>query len=137
MNLPAVVHRPTPEYIYPRARDKLTIQISTAREDFRQVTLVCWPRYETSADKQIHIPMKRCLRDGYNDYYRVTIQTEDTAAYTRYCFALEGEEKTVWLGAKGFSFRQPAINENFFEFLWPNESDGYHVPDWMHKQVYY
>ena len=59
MNLPAVVHRPTPEYTYPRARDKLTIQISTAREDFRQVTLVYWPRYETSADKQLHIPCDR------------------------------------------------------------------------------
>ena len=37
MNLPAVVHRPTPEYIYPRARDQLTIQITTAREDVKQV----------------------------------------------------------------------------------------------------
>lgn len=36
MNLPAVVHRPTPEYIYPRARDQLTIQITTAREDVKQ-----------------------------------------------------------------------------------------------------
>lgn len=137
MNLPAVVHRPTPEYIYPRARDKLTIQISTAREDFKQVTLVYWPRYETSADKQLRIPMKRSLRDGYNDYYRVTIQTEEIAAYTRYCFALKDEEETVWLGAKGFSFHEPAINENFFEFLWPNEGDGYSSPDFFRKQIYY
>ena len=137
MNLPAVVHRPTPEYIYPRARDQLTIQITTAREDVKQVTLVFWPRYETSADRQTHIPMKRSLRDAYHDCYRTTIQTEDVAAYVRYYFVLESDEETVWLGAKGFSDKEPAINENFFEFLWPNEGDGYCAPDWHKQQVYY
>ena len=133
MNLPAVVHRPTPEYIYPRARDQLTIQITTAREDVKQVTLVFWPRYETSADRQTHIPMKRSLRDAYHDCYRITIQIEDVAAYVRYYFVLKSDEETVWLGAKGLSDKEPAINENFFEFLWPNEGDGYCAPDW-HKQ---
>ena len=137
MNLPAVVHRPTPEYIYPRARDQLTIQITTAREDVKQVTLVFWPRYETSADRQTHIPMKRSLRDAYHDCYRITIQIEDVAAYVRYYFVLKSDEETVWLGAKGLSDKEPAINENFFEFLWPNEGDGYCAPDWHKQQVYY
>lgn len=137
MNLPAVVHRPTPEYIYPRARDELTIQISTAREDCTRVTLVFWPRYETSADRQIRLPMKRCLRDAYHDYYRLSIKTDGIAAYVRYYFILEGEKETVFLGVKGFREKEPAINEDFFEFLWPNESDGYRTPDWYRQQVYY
>lgn len=40
MNLPAVAHRPTLEFIYPRARNQLTIQITTARNDFQHVILV-------------------------------------------------------------------------------------------------
>lgn len=137
MNLPAVVHRPTPEYIYPRARDELTIQISTAREDCTQVTLVFWPRYETSADRQIRLPMKRCLRDACHDHYRLTVKTDGIAAYVRYYFILEGKEETVFLGVKGFREKEPAINEDFFEFLWPNGSDGYQAPDWYRQQVYY
>lgn len=137
MNLPAVAHRPTLDYIYPCARDRLTIQITTARDDFSRVTLVFWPRYETAADKQTRILMKRSLRDAYHDYYTITIQTQDVAAYVRYCFQMEGAEETVWLGAKGFADKEPAINENFFEFLWPNEADGYNAPDWCRKQVYY
>ena len=137
MNLPAVVHRPTPEYIYPRARDELTIQISTAREDCKRVTLVFWPRYETSADKQTRLSMKRCLRDAYHDHYRLTIKTDGIAAYVRYYFILESEEETAFLGVKGFREKEPAINEDFFEFLWPNESDGYQAPDWCRQQVYY
>ncbi len=137
MNLPAVVHRPTLEYIYPCARDKLTIQITTARGDCSKVTLVFWPRYETSADKQTHIEMKRSLRDAYNDYYRITIQTQGIAAYVRYCFLLENNKEAVWLGAEGFADKEPYINENFFEFLWPNEADGFNSPSWYRQQVYY
>lgn len=137
MNLPAVVHRPTLDYIYPRARDQLTIQITTARDDFRCVKLVFWPRYETSSERQIRLPMKRSLRDAYHDYYRITVKTDEIAAYVRYYFSLEGDQKTVWLGAKGFSDSEPAVNENFYEFLWPNAADGYQSPNWYKQQVYY
>ena len=137
MNLPAVAHRPTLEFIYPRARNQLTIQITTARNDFQHVILVFWYRYETSSKRQIRLPMKRSLRDAYHDYYRITIRTDEIAAYVRYYFSLEGDQKTVWLGAKGFSDTEPAINENFYEFLWPNASDGYQSPNWHKQQVYY
>ena len=137
MNLPAVAHRPTLEFIYPRARNQLTIQITTARNDFQHVILVFWYRYETSSKRQIRLPMKRSLRDAYHDYYRITIRTDEIAAYVRYYFSLEGDQKTVWLGAKGFSDTEPAINENFYEFLWPNASDGYQSPNWHNQQVYY
>ena len=50
MNLPAVNHRPTQEFIYPASRNELILQLFTAAKDIDEVTLLYWERYEQDID---------------------------------------------------------------------------------------
>ena len=79
--------------------------------------------------------MIRELRDAYLDHYRAVIQTDGISAYTRYVFHIGSGGESVWIGKNGFS--AAAEEDNFFEFLWPNPTDGDRAPDWASEQVYY
>lgn len=137
MNFAAIVHRPSKEFIYPRAQNILTLQLITAREDVKEAVLFYWERYETNAAKRDALTLGVSLRDAYHDYFRASIKTNHIAAYIRYCFCLKTATETVWFGAKGFQFHEPGMDENFFEFLWPNQADGFRAPNWSSRQVYY
>lgn len=137
MNLAAIIHRPSTEYIYPSSEYSLEIQLVTAREDVDEVELLYWMRYETDPAKMRRQRLRVSLRDALRDYYRATICTKEIAAYTRYCYHLKSADEEVWLGAKGFQHSEPTMNENFYEFLWPNKTDGYGAPSWRNRQVYY
>lgn len=137
MNLSAISHRPSRDYIYPRSEHELALQLVTAREDARKVTLFYWERGENNPQKRIQLPLHVSLRDAYHDYYRVSIHTLPIAAYIRYCFRLENNSECVWYGSWGFSTQEPATEDNFFEFLWPNLDDCYRAPVWAANQVYY
>ena len=51
MNQAAIIHRPTPDYIYPSSRNTLELQLITARADADEVELWYWMRYETDPAK--------------------------------------------------------------------------------------
>jgi len=135
LNLAAIRHRNTENYLYPRGRNRLVISLEAARDDIDRITLFHWPRYESDIEKRSEAAMTRALRDAYLDHYRAEIITEEISAYTRYCFLLECGEEKLWLGRNGFS--ESSDPENFFEFLWPNATDGSRAPDWADGQVYY
>ena len=137
LNFAAIVHRPTEDDIHPSGRDALTVDLTTARGDFQNVYLLYWPRYENDAKKRQKIKMKIALQDAYRDYYRSKILTEDISAYTRYCFRMESDQGTVWYGSRGFETSEPGMQENFFEFLWPNPTDCDQAPAWAKDQIYY
>lgn len=88
MDLSAVLHRPTPEYIYPRSRQALEVSLTTARGDMAAVNVLFWGRYETEASARRRVPMRAGLRDGLRDYFCASIEPGGIAAYVRYCFAL-------------------------------------------------
>ena len=134
MNLAAIQFRNTEDYLQPRGRNELAVSLSTARADADAVTLFWWPRYESGETRRA-VPMTRELRDAYLDHYRAAIQTDGISAYTRYAFLIESGGESVWLGKNGFS--AAAEEDNFFEFLWPNPTDGSRAPDWASEQVYY
>lgn len=135
MNLAAIRHRSTEDYIYPRGRNELVVSLEASRGELEKLSLVFWPRYETDREKRRTIVMKPALRDSYTDYYRALIHTDGISAYTRYFFILESGDEKLFLGRNGF--RAEDEEENFFEFLWPNPTDGYRAPDWAGSQVYY
>lgn len=137
MNVAAISHRPTEDYIRPEGRDSLAIELTAARGDWKKVTLWYWPRGEDDPGKRQSAEMKALLRDAYLDYYRIRISTPGISAYTRYCFCLQTEKETLWYGGKGFQTREPDTQENFFEFLWPNPSDCDPAPAWAKEQIYY
>lgn len=135
LNLAAISHRSTEDYIYPSGRNRLVISLCGARDDLKKVSLVFWPRYATHRSQRKIIAMQCALRDKYLDYYRTEIETDGISAYTRYGFLLENEKESLWFGRKGFESNDS--DENFFEFLWPNETDGYRAPLWAQRQIYY
>lgn len=139
MNLSAVLHRPTLEYIYPRSRQALEVSLTTARGDMAAVNILFWGRYETETSARQRVPMRAGLRDGLRDYFSASIELDSIAAYVRYCFELvDAEGYKLWLGADGFEHCEPDMSStNFFEFLWPNCADGFTPPEWSGEQVYY
>lgn len=137
MNLAAILHRPSPEYIYPTSRQSLELQLVTAREDVETAQLYYWERYETDADRVNMRQLRVSLRDAYRDYYRIIIETPPLAAYIRYCFFLKTKDAGIWFGARGFQREKPGLQDNFFEFLWPNGDDMIQVPACAVGQVYY
>ena len=124
MNQAAIIHRPTSDYIYPSSRNTLELQLITARGDADEAELWYWMRYETDPAKIRRQRLHVSLQDALHDYYRTTVCTGQIAAYTRYCFHLRAGTDELWLGANGLQETEPAMNGNFFEFLWPNPTDG-------------
>ena len=137
MNQAAIIHRPTSDYIYPSSRNTLELQLITARGDADEAELWYWMRYEMDPAKIRRQRLHVSLQDALHDYYRTTVCTGRIAAYTRYCFHLRAGTDELWLGANGLQETEPAMNGNFFEFLWPNPTDGFSAPGWRGRQVYY
>ena len=137
MNQAAIIHRPTSDYIYPSSRNTLELQLITARGDADEAELWYWMRYEMDPAKIRRQRLHVSLQDALHDYYRTTVCTGQIAAYTRYCFHLRAGTDELWLGANGLQETEPAMNGNFFEFLWPNPTDGFSAPGWRGRQVYY
>ena len=137
MNQAAIIHRPTSDYIYPSSRNTLELQLITARGDADEAELWYWMRYETDPAKIRRQRLHVSLQDALHDYYRTTVCTGQIAAYTRYCFHLRAGTDELWLGANGLQETEPAMNGNYFEFLWPNPTDGFSAPGWRGRQVYY
>ena len=66
MNLPAVNHRPTQEFIYPASRNELILQLFTAAKDIDEVTLLYWERYEqdTNSVFRLFVPFEHPLQEN-------------------------------------------------------------------------
>ena len=94
MNLPAVNHRPTQEFIYPASRNELILQLFTAAKDIDEVTLLYWERYEQDPSKIHRKKLSVSLRDDQRDCYRTSIRMKSIAAYIRYCFELKKGTKS-------------------------------------------
>ena len=138
MILPAVLHRPTLDYVYPRSRDTLCVRLSAAAGDLAEANVLYWGRYETEPTARRRIRMRAGLRDGMRDYFSAEIRCSGIAAYVRYCFELTGVAgERLYLGADGFKDTEPSIETGFFEFLWPNASDSPSAPEWSSEQIYY
>lgn len=137
LNYPAIIHRPTQDCVYPGSRDTLQLQLITAREDVQEAELLYWMRGDTDPARIRRVPLRVSLRDALRDYYRTAIRTEGIAAYVRYCFRLKSGNREVWLGGNGLRETEPPMNGCFFEFPWPNPTDGFRTPLWRNRQVYY
>lgn len=137
MNLAAISHRSTLEYIYPISRNKLNVRINVAREDLKNITLVWWFRQENTNMNLKRVTMNRYLEDAYHDYYECILDANELAAYIRYYFVIDDGKETLSFGINGFTKDEPEFNDNFFEFLWPNKSDGDESISFSKSQIYY
>ena len=133
----AVAHRATAEYIYPKSRNSLAVRLFTARGDVDEAALLWWERGETDPAERRAAAIRPVLRDRWRDCHEAEIVTEHISAYIRYCFRLRSGSLELWYGPNGFRDTEPGMDEDFFEFLWPNPEDGFKAPDWSSGQVYY
>ena len=137
MDHAAVAHRATAEYIYPKSRNSLAVRLFTARGDVDEAALLWWERGETDPAERRETALRPVLRDLWRDCHEAEIVTEHISAYIRYCFRLRSGSLELWYGPNGFRDTEPGMDEDFFEFLWPNPEDGFKAPDWSSGQVYY
>ena len=137
MDHAAVAHRATAEYIYPKSRNSLAVRLFTARGDIDEAALLWWERGETDPAERREAAIRPVLRDRWRDCHEAEIVTEHISAYIRYCFRLRSGSLELWYGPNGFRDTEPGMDEDFFEFLWPNPEDGFKAPDWSSGQVYY
>ena len=137
MDHAAVAHRATAEYIYPKSRNSLAVRLFTARGDVDEAALLWWERGETDPAERRAAAIRPVLRDRWRDCHEAEIVTEHISAYIRYCFRLRSGSLELWYGPNGFRDTEPGMDEDFFEFLWPNPEDGFKAPDWSSGQVYY
>ena len=68
MNVAAISHRPTEDYIRLESRDSLAIELTAARGDCKAVSLWYWPRGEDNSKNRQKTEMALSLRDAYRDY---------------------------------------------------------------------
>ena len=134
VNNAALAHRPVESFIYPVSSEKLIFRFQAARKDLKSCVLVCWRRYEPP-EKVHRIPMRCVLRDREHDYFSCKAIFQETACYIRYYFELSDGDQTIWYGTQGAQSTRP--DENYFEYLYPNVSDGPHPPGWCERQIYY
>jgi cyclomaltodextrinase / maltogenic alpha-amylase / neopullulanase len=134
MNKAALAHRPVESFVYSVSSEKLIFRFQAARKDLKSCVLVCWRRYEPP-EKVHRIPMRCVLRDREHDYFSCKAIFQETACYIRYYFELSDGDQTIWYGKQGAQSTRP--DENYFEYLYPNVSDGPHPPGWCERQIYY
>lgn len=135
MNIAAILHRPEKRYVYPEGKHKLVFRLTTAQKDCNRVNLICWNRYDKEKTQQ-RIEMRCRYRDGSHDFYQAEVDFAKVVCYLKYCFELlPASGEPVFYGPCGAG---PSEKEaSCFEFLYANESDGYHSPAWAREQIYY
>lgn len=135
MNIAAIDHQATKEYVYPEGKHKLIFKLKTEQRDWKNCFLIYWNRYDKEKTQR-HIKMHRCYRDQYHDYFYIEVDFQQVACYIKYYFELiSSQGKAVWYGSYGPSAQEETTG--CFEFLYANESDGYVAPEWAGNQIYY
>jgi len=136
MNRHAIEHKTVPKDIYPSSRNNLIFRMKAARNDVRSCRLVYWPRTKTAAEDRRYANMSCVQRDDLFDYFQVSVHFRKPARYTKYFFELTGMDgEKIWVSAFGLDSHIP--EDGFFEYLYANDNDVIHVPDWAKGQIYY
>ncbi len=136
MNLEAINHRGTREFIYPTARDQLVFRLSAAKADLASCRLLYWKRsdpYPESVQSHFLIPV---YRDALHDDFRATVFFSEPVHYIKYYFELTDQTGNIFFCTDdGISKEKP--DTGFFEFLYANEEDSLRVPAWAKGIVFY
>ncbi len=133
MNLHAIHHESGGAYAYPIEKDRLALQLRSAKDDLSAVTVLYGDRYSTSENSTV---MTKYASDLQFDYWRTVIRVP--ARKFRYHFALQKGNDVYWYNELGFS-RVPRRDLAMGYFLYPMiaEPDRYQIPAWVDDAVVY
>ncbi len=136
MNIAAICHRGTREFIYPAARNQLVFRLSAARADIAACRLLYWKRSDPYPESVRFQPLDLVYRDALHDDFRTTVRFNEPVHYIKYYFELTGKDGEVaYVTDYGLSSEKP--DAGFFEFLYANEEDVLRTPDWAKGIVFY
>lgn len=129
----AIRHTGTYPDIYLKDRQTLSVTLQTAKKDKVKCQILYFSR--TSPHNVKTAEMTCVLRDDLFDYYRCEIRFSHPVRYQKYFFQLKGTDEICYLSAWGISENEP--QDGYFEFLYANQTEIVHVPEWSKGQVYY
>lgn len=136
MNISAISHRPTEEYVSVKQTNRIVMRIKTARGDIHTCKMYYWKRDSDKYKNRQSIIMQCVTRDDANDYFEGEICLSQTVYYLKYYFELvDTDGNTYWYHALGVSNKEP--DDRYFDFLYANAGDIRNSPDWAKKCVYY
>lgn len=133
MNKEAIRHTGTYPDIYLKDRQTLILRLRTAKKDMTQCKVIYFAR--TSPGEKKSVPMECVLRDELFDYYRAELKFRHPARYRKYYFELGGKTEALYLSAWGLGREAP--EDGLFEFLYANQTEVIHTPEWSRGQIFY
>lgn len=132
MNSITVLHAASREYVCPTDRNKLIIKLLCAREQTSDCRIVFWNRFHEHVVKTEDMI---CVgRDAEFDHYMCELVFDEAAKYIRYYFVIHTNSRNLYIGRDETGSEKPV---NFFEYLFTNENDVFHEPDWAKGAVMY
>lgn len=132
MNPTTVLHSTSREYVYPVSRNRLKIKLKCIRGQKETYHIVFWNRFH---ENEVKTEELKCVgRDAEFDYFMCELAFIEAVKYIRYYFIISAADGCKYMGRDGFSHEKP---KDFFEYLYTNEEDIMHVPDWAKGAVIY
>ena len=129
----AIHHQAGANYAYPVAKDTLLLQVRTAKQDVRRVSVVYGSRYDVDEKEVV---LEKYASDLLYDYYRA--QVKERSKKFRYYFVIDDGREKLWYNELGL-YTEPSRGFNGAYFHYPHigESDLYEVPRWLDGAVVY
>jgi cyclomaltodextrinase len=133
MNSIIVLHAASREYVCPTDRNRLKVKLLCASGQMIDCRIVFWNRFyedEVKTEKMICVG-----RDAEFDHFMCELVFDEAVKYIKYYFVIRTADGGCrYLGWDGSGGEKP---ENAFEYLYTNENDIFHVPDWAKGAVMY
>jgi len=134
MNLAAIFHRPSREYVLPTSINSITVRILCEKSDIKNISIVYWKRNTINLFKTKKLDLY--CSDEFKDDFRTTLTFEERTHYLQYYFKLENENEIYYLSSETLSFKTPP-RKGFFEYLFTNTNEIFTLPDWSAGITYY
>jgi cyclomaltodextrinase / maltogenic alpha-amylase / neopullulanase len=137
VELAAIFHRPTDNFVYSTNSGTLQIRIQTKKDDVSAIHLIHGDQYEWKDGKWLfqETRMSPTGSDGIFDYWQVSIKPPYRRS--RYGFRLiEGTNEMIYT-EKGFFDVPPEDSGYYFNFPYLHKTEVFQPPQWVKDTVWY
>ncbi len=134
MNLAALFHRPSREYVLPTSINSITVRILCEKSDIKNLSIIYWKRNSNNSIKTQKLDLY--CSDEFKDDFRTTLTFNERSHYIQYYFKLENDNDIYYLSSEEVRFKTPPI-KGFFEYLFTNTNEIFTLPNWSDGITYY
>ncbi len=133
MELSAIFHRTSREFVIPTSVNKINLKLLCKRNDLDKISICFWKR--NFKKNYIIKELKLYCSDFYRDDYRITLELEERGHYLQYFFILQKGDEKQYFFSEGFSTNPP--NKGWFEYPYTNTNEILSPPIWAKGAIYY